>query len=51
MGLISPNAETAGPLTRHGLLLEMLSGPLPGIYDPSGAGKFPPESSAFRPYW
>ncbi|WP_323806088.1 hypothetical protein [Streptomyces sp. MB09-01] len=24
------------PLTAHGLVLEMLAGPLPGMYDPSG---------------
>ncbi|WP_370656703.1 recombinase family protein [Streptomyces sp. NBS 14/10] len=26
-------------LTAHGLVLEMLAGPLPGIYDPTGPGK------------
>jgi DNA invertase Pin-like site-specific DNA recombinase len=26
-------------LTEHGLVLEMLAGPLPGIYDPTGPGK------------
>ncbi|MGW6286328.1 recombinase family protein [Streptomyces sp. NPDC055107] len=26
-------------LTAHGLILEMLAGPLPGIYDPTGPGK------------
>ncbi|MEV8546998.1 recombinase family protein [Streptomyces sp. NPDC051572] len=29
----------ADHLTAHGLVLEMLAGPLPGIYDPSGPGK------------
>ncbi|WP_172387768.1 recombinase family protein [Streptomyces sp. MNP-20] len=29
----------ADHLTEHGLVLEMLAGPLPGIYDPSGPGK------------
>ncbi|MFD4024470.1 recombinase family protein [Streptomyces sp. NPDC058576] len=29
----------ADHLTAHGLVLEMLSGPLPGIYDPTGPGK------------
>ncbi|WP_246090569.1 recombinase family protein [Nonomuraea deserti] len=29
----------ADHLTAHGLVLELLAGPLPGIYDPSGAGK------------
>ncbi|GAA1576044.1 hypothetical protein GCM10009678_68440 [Actinomadura kijaniata] len=29
----------ADHLTAHGLVLEMLAGPLTGIYDPSGAGK------------
>lgn len=27
------------PPTAHGLILEMLAGPLPGIYDPTGPGK------------
>lgn len=27
----------ADHLTAHGLVLEMLAGPLPGIYDPHGA--------------
>ncbi|MCX4857964.1 recombinase family protein [Streptomyces canus] len=31
-----PNAAA---LTEHGLVLEMLAGPLPGIYDPTGPGK------------
>lgn len=37
--------DAAGPtaladhLTAHGLVLEMLAGPLPGIYDPTGPGK------------
>ncbi|KUJ68281.1 hypothetical protein ACZ90_20400 [Streptomyces albus subsp. albus] len=26
-------------LAEHGLVLEMLAGPLPGIYDPTGPGK------------
>ncbi|MFE7216249.1 recombinase family protein [Streptomyces sp. NPDC057611] len=29
----------AGHLTAHGLVLEMLAGPLPGMYDPSGPGR------------
>ncbi|MFE2537657.1 recombinase family protein [Streptomyces sp. NPDC059371] len=29
----------ADHLTEHGLVLEMLAGPLPGIYDPNGPGK------------
>lgn len=29
----------ADHLTAHGILLEMLAGPIPGIYDPSGAGR------------
>ncbi|MGQ4347516.1 hypothetical protein [Streptomyces sp. SAS_275] len=29
----------ADHLTEHGLVLEMLAGPLPGIYDPTGSGK------------
>jgi DNA invertase Pin-like site-specific DNA recombinase len=29
----------ADHLTTHGLILEMLAGPLPGIYDPTGPGK------------
>ncbi|WP_436777610.1 recombinase family protein [Yinghuangia sp. YIM S09857] len=29
----------ADQLTAHGLVLEMLAGPLPGIYDPTGPGK------------
>jgi DNA invertase Pin-like site-specific DNA recombinase len=29
----------ADHLTAHGLVLEMLAGPLPGIYDPTGAGR------------
>jgi DNA invertase Pin-like site-specific DNA recombinase len=29
----------ADHLTAHGLVLEMLAGPLPGIYDPSGPGQ------------
>lgn len=29
----------ADHLTAHGLVLEMLAGPLPGMYDPSGPGK------------
>jgi DNA invertase Pin-like site-specific DNA recombinase len=29
----------ADHLTAHGLVLEMLAGPLPGIYDPAGPGK------------
>ncbi|MGW2183711.1 recombinase family protein [Streptomyces sp. NPDC001732] len=29
----------ADRLTAHGLVLEMLAGPLPGIYDPTGPGK------------
>lgn len=29
----------ADHLTAHGLVLEMLAGPLPGMYDPSGSGK------------
>ncbi|MGW3309694.1 hypothetical protein ACWDG9_24265 [Streptomyces sp. NPDC001073] len=29
----------ADHLTAHGLILEMLAGPLPGIYDPTGPGK------------
>ncbi len=29
----------ADPLTAHGLVLEMLAGPLPGIYDPTGPGR------------
>lgn len=29
----------ADHLTAHGLILEMLAGPLPGIYDPSGPGR------------
>ncbi|MFD3776946.1 recombinase family protein [Streptomyces sp. NPDC058612] len=29
----------ADHLTGHGLVLEMLAGPLPGIYDPTGPGK------------
>ncbi|MFY1678702.1 recombinase family protein [Streptomyces sp. WMMC905] len=29
----------ADHLTAHGLVLEMLAGPLPGIYDPTGPGK------------
>ncbi|MEV6212788.1 recombinase family protein [Kitasatospora sp. NPDC051914] len=35
-------AELTAPadhLTAHGLVLEMLAGPLPGIYDPSGPGR------------
>ncbi|MFD9303227.1 recombinase family protein [Streptomyces sp. NPDC060048] len=35
-------AELAAPadhLTAHGPVLEMLAGPLPGIYDPTGPGK------------
>ncbi|EFL12560.1 resolvase domain-containing protein [Streptomyces sp. AA4] len=30
---------TADHLTAHGILLEMLAGPIPGIYDPSGTGR------------
>ncbi|MEN8655897.1 recombinase family protein [Streptomyces sp. 21So2-11] len=29
----------ADHLTEHGLVLEMLAGPLPGMYDPSGPGR------------
>ncbi|WP_282795227.1 recombinase family protein [Streptomyces sp. CC224B] len=29
----------ADHLTAHGLVLEKLAGPLPGIYDPTGPGK------------
>lgn len=29
----------ADHLTEHGLVPEMLAGPLPGIYDPTGPGK------------
>ncbi|SCF56425.1 recombinase family protein [Streptomyces sp. Ncost-T10-10d] len=29
----------ADHLTAHGLVLEMLAGPLPGMYDPSGPGR------------
>jgi DNA invertase Pin-like site-specific DNA recombinase len=29
----------ADHLTAHGLVLEMLAGPLPGIYDPTGPGR------------
>ncbi len=29
----------ADHLTAHGLVLEMLAGPLPGIYDPAGPGR------------
>jgi DNA invertase Pin-like site-specific DNA recombinase len=29
----------ADHLTAHGIVLEMLAGPLPGIYDPSGTGR------------
>src|SRR5437588_13029897 len=29
----------ADHLTTHGIALEMLAGPLPGIYDPSGTGR------------
>ena len=29
----------ADHLTAHGLVLEMLAGPLPGIYDPIGPGR------------
>jgi DNA invertase Pin-like site-specific DNA recombinase len=29
----------ADHLTEHGLVLEMLAGPLPGIYDPAGSGR------------
>ncbi|WP_327740381.1 recombinase family protein [Streptomyces nojiriensis] len=29
----------ADHLTAHGLVLEMLAGPLPGVYDPTGPGK------------
>jgi DNA invertase Pin-like site-specific DNA recombinase len=29
----------ADHLTAHGLILEMLAGPLPGLYDPTGPGK------------
>ncbi|MFI6769248.1 recombinase family protein [Streptomyces sp. NPDC050355] len=29
----------ANHLTAHGLVLEMLAGPLPGMYDPSGPGR------------
>jgi DNA invertase Pin-like site-specific DNA recombinase len=29
----------ADHLTEHGLVLEMLAGPLPGIYDPTGPGR------------
>ncbi|MFD8767139.1 hypothetical protein ACFV03_51055 [Streptomyces mirabilis] len=29
----------ADHLTPHGLILEMLAGPLPSIYDPTGPGK------------
>ncbi|MFE3653946.1 recombinase family protein [Streptomyces sp. NPDC059152] len=29
----------ADHLTAHGLVLQMLAGPLPGIYDPSGPGR------------
>ncbi|MEV1174416.1 recombinase family protein [Nonomuraea sp. NPDC049784] len=29
----------ADHLTAHGLILEMLAGPLPGVYDPSGPGR------------
>jgi len=29
----------ADHLTAHGLVLEMLAGPLPGLYDPSGPGR------------
>ncbi|MCX5063645.1 recombinase family protein [Streptomyces sp. NBC_00201] len=32
-------AALADHLTEHGLVLEMLAGPLPGIYDPTGPGK------------
>ncbi|WP_257033614.1 hypothetical protein [Streptomyces sp. Ag109_G2-15] len=35
-------AELTAPadhLTAHGLVLEMLAGPLPGSYDPSGPGR------------
>ncbi|MFI0779417.1 recombinase family protein [Streptomyces sp. NPDC021212] len=31
----------ADHLAAHGLVLEMLAGPLPGIYDPTGPGKLP----------
>ena len=29
----------ADHLTAHGVVLEMLAGPLPGIYDPTGPGR------------
>jgi hypothetical protein len=32
-------AALANHLTAHGLVLEMLAGPLPGIYGPTGPGK------------
>ncbi|WP_406003184.1 hypothetical protein [Streptomyces sp. NBC_00829] len=31
--------RTPDHLTAHGLILEVLAGPLPGIYDPSGPGR------------
>ena len=34
----------ADHLTAHGLILEMLAGPLPGIYDPTGPGKLEREN-------
>ncbi|MEV7053206.1 MULTISPECIES: recombinase family protein [Streptomyces] len=36
---VDPDTPTADHLTAHGLVLEMLAGPLQGMYDPSGPGR------------
>ncbi|MEU1458430.1 recombinase family protein [Streptomyces avermitilis] len=35
----APNSALAEHLAAHGLVLEMLAGPLAGIYDPTGHGR------------
>ncbi|MDX2939643.1 recombinase family protein [Streptomyces ipomoeae] len=39
MKRLGRDAAELTALTDHGLVLEMLAGPLPGIYDPTGPGK------------
>jgi hypothetical protein len=36
--LVSPHAHVAD-VGAHGLILEMLAGPGPGLYDPAGSGR------------
>ncbi|MFI2458259.1 recombinase family protein [Streptomyces sp. NPDC019539] len=39
MKRLGRDAAELTALADHGLILEMLAGPLPGIYDPTGPGK------------